>query len=147
MTFARACVVGFVASLVALGGCEKDWAVTVKTEEKLSSTDSRAPAPTPNAGLTGDVTLPRLVSRVEPRIPKRCRQAHVEGLFVYEATVTETGAVENLHTLETPRVSPPCPELEEESRKALSQSKYRPAERNGLPVRVVLTITQTIEVH
>jgi hypothetical protein len=95
--------------------------------------------------IEGDVVAPRLVSRVAPPIPDRCRKARLDSsVIIYEATILETGDVAEVTTLKAPNSSPPCPELETAAHTAISQWKYEPATLHGKPVRVRLTITQTL---
>lgn len=132
--------------LVAASGC--------------GETAGKSPAPTPvtqpppAAQLTptatvyqvgGDVVAPRLLNRVEPPIPERCRKARLDSsVIMYEATILETGDVAEVKTLKLPNVSPPCQELEAATHAAISQWKYEPATLHGKPVRARLTITQTL---
>ena len=146
MTLARAGLIASVAAVMAFGGCQKkEWVSVVKTTERLADADNPAWALVPPfASSTDSLTPPRLLSPIDLVIPERCRDSHIEGPFIFDAIVTETGAVENVHVVKSPVVSPPCPELGAESRRLLSQSKYEPTTIDGHPVRVVLTITETI---
>jgi outer membrane biosynthesis protein TonB len=97
--------------------------------------------------ITGAVTPPRLLSRMEIPVPESCRKGRqFEGsVFIYEATITEAGEVQDIKTLKAPRIDPPCPELEEGARRAISQWRYQPGMLKGQPVRVYLTVTQLLE--
>jgi hypothetical protein len=105
-----------------------------------------SPAPTPTVTPTiyrvGEgVTAPHLTSKLEIKIPDKCRMSEYAGAFIFEATITETGEVRDIQTTRRPKLTPPCPELEEECRRALSGWKYGPALRDGKPVPVYLTIS------
>jgi Gram-negative bacterial TonB protein C-terminal len=149
MALSRACLVAWVAAVMALGGCrKKEWVTVVKTTERLADAGNPAWALMPRVGgSTDDVIPPRLLSRIELVIPERCRESSIEGPFIFEAIVTETGAVENVHVVKAPVISPPCSELEAESLRSLSQSKYEPTKIDGRPVRVVLTITESVSIQ
>jgi outer membrane biosynthesis protein TonB len=149
MAVVRAWSVAWVAVLVVFGGCwKKERVITARTQERLSDSVNQEWALTPRVGgAAWDVNPPRLLSRVEPRIPATCRKATIQGLFMWQVTVSETGAVESLQMLKAPLVSLPCPELEAEARRSLADSKYEPTVLNGRPVRVALIITQSISIQ
>jgi hypothetical protein len=65
-------------------------------------------------------------------------------MFVWEAVVTETGTVEKVTMLKAPAVSPPCPALEAELRRAILGSKYEVTTIDGRPTGVVMTIEQSV---
>jgi hypothetical protein len=134
-------VVWFALTL-GVGGCRDErWVILTSTKEYLSHAPNRV------AGVTSSTTPPRCVSRVEPKVPERCRKLSVQGIFVWEATVTETGMVEKLQMLKAPLVSPPCPALEDELRKAILGSKYEVTTIEGQPTSVLMTIEQSITVQ
>jgi hypothetical protein len=127
--------------MLSVGGCRDDkWMILTKTKEYLSPTNQVA-------DVTSRTTPPRCVSRGDPKVPERCRKLSVQGNFVWEAMVTEAGAVEKLQVLKAPVVSPPCPALEAELRKAILGSRYEVTMIEGRPTRVVLTIEQSITVQ
>ncbi len=124
------------ALLAALGSCRQtESTVVFKSDERFSKSDDR----------TREGTPPRALIRVQPVVPEQCRKAGVEGLFVFDLTVTEAGDVESLRLLEPAVVSPACPDLEAAVRQALSKSKYEPTMIDGRPARVVLTVTQRVD--
>jgi hypothetical protein len=130
------------ALILGVGGCRDErWVILTKTKEYLSS------APNQMAGVTSRTTPPRCVSRIEPEVPEKCRKLSVQGAFVWEAMVTETGTVEKLQMMKAPVVSPPCPALEAELRKAIIGSKYEVTTIEGHPTSVVMTIEQSITVQ
>ena len=130
----RVCSTALLA-LVTLA-CGKTESVAVfKSQERISSSDNRAVGATP----------PRAVVRVEPVVPKGCLEAEGRGRFVFEATVSESGTVESIRRSEPAVVSPPCPELEEQVRKALSRTKYEPTMIDGRPSRIILTIAAQVD--
>lgn len=128
--------------MLGAGGCRDErWVILSKTKEYLSH------APNQVAGVTGVTTPPRCVSRVEPMVPERCRKLSVQGMFVWQAMVSETGTVEKIEMVKAPLVSPPCPALEAELRKAILGSKYEVTQIEGHPTSVVITIEQSIFVQ
>ena len=136
MTLARACVGAWVTAILVLTACERtEPTVTFRTQESFSKSEDQASGATP----------PRPLTHLSPVVPESCWKAGVEGTFVFSATITETGAVENLQLQQPGVVSPPCPALEVAVRNVLSQSKYEPTVRDGRATRVALTITARIE--
>jgi outer membrane biosynthesis protein TonB len=100
------------------------------------------PTAIPTPYRVGDgVTAPRLKKRAEFTIPEVCKKSEYEGVFIFEATITEAGRVTDLHTIRSPKLTPACPELERACRNAISTWTYDPAIRDGKPVSVYLAIT------
>ncbi len=128
-------------ALVVVGCRDENWSILSSSKEYLAS------APNQRAGVPSDTTPPRCLSRANPVVPPACRKASVQGKFVWQAEVTETGTVSELRMLKAPSISPPCPAFEAAVRKAMLGSRYEVTKVNGLPVPVVMTIEQTISVQ
>jgi len=90
----------------------------------------------------GPVTAPVLIRRVEPVLPEGARRGIVGGSpVVVEAVITETGEVTRMKVI---RSNPP---FDAAVVRAVSQWRYRPAQLDGRPVPVYLTVTLSIDVH
>jgi protein TonB len=126
----------------------------VSKEEASDSRIAAAPqgrsagaAPLRDAGpeplrVGGPVTAPVLIRRVDPVIPEAMRRRIVSASpVVVEAVITETGDVTRMKVI---RSNPP---FDAAVIRALSQWRYRPAELDGKPVSVYLTVTLSIDVH
>jgi hypothetical protein len=88
------------------------------------------------------VSAPRLLGRADPAIPAKCRRVAFDwGAFIFEATISATGQVTHIRTIKRPNLKPPCPELEEAYRQAISSWNYEPGKLDGRPVPVYLTIS------
>jgi TonB family protein len=92
--------------------------------------------------VRGTVEAPKLEARVEPRYPEDARKRREHGVSVYEAIITTTGCVTNLRLLKSS-----TPELDMMGMEAIAQWGYRPAQLNGRPVRVYLTVTITYRLN
>jgi periplasmic protein TonB len=84
----------------------------------------------------GDVTLPVLLTRVEPGYPEWARRARIEGTLILEAVITARGDVDHVRILKSIH-----PLLDEAASEAVRQWRYQPATRNGRAVPVYLTVT------
>jgi TonB family protein len=100
-----------------------------------------APAPEPPAVEPGslvdlaDLLLirPVLVSEDRPRYPPAAQRAGIEGSVVVSAVVTETGVIGPVTIV---RASPRGLGFEDEALRFVRTRRYRPATRQGVPVRV-----------
>ena len=97
------------------------------------------PAPAPPAPAAyrpgGLIREPRKLVDVAPVYPEIARAARVEGLVVLEATIDERGFVTGA------RVVRSIPLLDPAALAALKQWRYTPTLLNGVPVRVLITVT------
>lgn len=82
----------------------------------------------------GNVLAPELVERVEPVYPEAARRQRVFGNVILEGVIDTEGKVESVAVLRS------IPLLDESAVEAVRQYKYKPATRDGRPVRVVITI-------
>ena len=83
----------------------------------------------------GRIREPRKIVHVPVSYPEYARQAHVEGRVVIEATIDERGTVTDARILGSQ------PLLDGAALAAVKQWRYTPTLLNGVPVRVLLTIT------
>ena len=83
----------------------------------------------------GQVREPRKIVHVPVGYPEYARQSRVEGMVIIEATIDERGAVTDARVLRSQ------PLLEAAALTAVKQWRYTPTLLNGVPVRVLLTIT------
>jgi TonB family protein len=83
----------------------------------------------------GDVTQPKIRSRVNPEYTEVARLAKVMGTVLLEAIVTKEGRIRILRV-----IRPLGYGLEENAAEALSQWQFEPAARMGQPVDVLLEI-------
>ena len=90
----------------------------------------------------GNVKAPELVEKVEPKYPGHWRREGKEGVVVIEAIVSEEGCVQEARVLKRADVA-----LDVEAARAVTQWKYRPATKDGIPVRVYLTVTVTYRLN
>ena len=96
--------------------------------------------PSPNADgspreVTGGVLAGKALSRPQPEYPKMARAAGVEGEVVVEVVVSETGAIESA------RVISGHPLLRDNALTAAKNWVFAPTILDGVPVKVVGTIT------
>ena len=62
-------------------------------------------------------------------------ESRVTGVVILEATISESGTVENLRVLRS------HPLLERAAIEAVRQWRYTPTRLNGVPVPVIMTVT------
>lgn len=95
------------------------------------------PAPeTPKAYRPGGaIREPRKIQDAAPQYPEIARAARVEGLVILEATIDERGFVTGARVLRS------VPLLDGAALAALKQWRYTPTLLNGIPVRVLMTVT------
>lgn len=84
----------------------------------------------------GEVKEPVVVSRVPPTYPEEARKNRVQGRVVLEAVIDEKGSVLTVEAVESPD-----PMLTDAAIEAVKKWTYRPATKNGRPVRVSFTVT------
>jgi protein TonB len=94
------------------------------------------PPPPPTFVRPGGVIRePRNLVHPAPIYPDIARQARVEGLVILEATIDERGEVTGARVLRS------VPLLDNAALSAVRQWRYTPTLLNGVPVRVLMTIT------
>jgi TonB family protein len=78
-----------------------------------------------------DLSTPEPVRKVDPAYPTSMIRDRIEGVVVLHAIIRSDGTVTDVHVLEGFD-----PRLDENARSALSQWRFRPGTRNGVPVDV-----------
>lgn len=94
------------------------------------------PLPAGPLRVGGDVSAPVAISQVPPAYPMMARSARVEGDVVLEAVIRRDGTVGDIKVVRGLRMG--CTEAAIE---ALKRWRFRPGERNGVPVDVYYTLT------
>jgi periplasmic protein TonB len=93
------------------------------------------PAPPRIYRTGGAIREPRKIHDVPPAYPEIARAAHIEGTVILEATIDERGVVTDARVLRS------VPLLDNAALTALRQWRYTPTLLNGVPVRVLMTVT------
>ena len=94
------------------------------------------PPPLPRTYRTGGaIREPRKIRDAPPVYPEIARAAKIEGLVILEATIDERGVVTDARVLRS------VPLLDAAALTALKQWRYTPTLLNGVPVRVLMTVT------
>ena len=83
----------------------------------------------------GGITVPRIISRVEPGYTEEARTAKVGGTVVLFAEISSAGTVENVVVLHKLGKG-----LDESAVRAIKQWKFSPALKDGRAVAVMITI-------
>jgi protein TonB len=83
----------------------------------------------------GAIRAPARIRDIAPVYPALAQAAHVEGIVIIEAVISQTGDVENARVLRS------VPLLDEAALAAVRQWKFTPTLLNGIPVPVVYTVT------
>lgn len=111
----------------------------VTLAKPLPSPSSSLPAESVEQPLTvaDDVMAPELLEKVQPVYPPDARQARAQGRVILQATIDTEGSVTDLQIL---RQVDGFPSLSVAAMDAVRQWKYKPALRDGVPVRVYFTI-------
>ena len=88
------------------------------------------------------VANPVLLSKIEPDYPDRARRAGVEARVLLEAVVRRDGSVGDIRVLFT---TSPGLGFESAAMAAVERWRYRPGERDGLPVDIYFHIAVNFE--
>jgi protein TonB len=83
----------------------------------------------------GAIREPKKISGAPPVYPEIARQARIGGLVIVEAVIDEGGFVTDARVLRS------VPMLDAAALAALRQWRYTPTLLNGVPVRVLMTVT------
>jgi protein TonB len=89
----------------------------------------------------GDIREPKKIVHVAPIYPPIAISAGVHGIVILEATISETGSIENLRVLRS------HPLLERAAIDAVRQWRYTPTRLNGVPVPIIMTVTVNFTLH
>jgi TonB family protein len=109
-------------------------AYQASVEENRIPPSKAANAPTTNAPAP-KVTLPKLLHSPDPKYTKEAASHHVGGLAALGVVIDVTGTPTNISILRPLGMG-----LDEQAVLAVGQWKFRPATRNGQPVRVQIVI-------
>jgi TonB family protein len=85
--------------------------------------------------IGGDVSAPRLISKVEPQYTDEAKQAKISGTVLLSAVVEAAGNPDNLQV-----VTGLDPGLDKNAIYAVSQWRFEPATKNNQPVPVQVEI-------
>ena len=91
-------------------------------------------APSRKLAISSGVMEGHKLSGAEPRYPTIAITARVQGAVVLAATISKSGAIENLHVVSGP------PMLATAAEQAVQTWRYRPYLLNGVPVEVETTV-------
>jgi len=86
-------------------------------------------------GFTGSITAPTVLYKVEPEFSEEARKAKYQGTVLLTIEVGEDGQPHRLRILRGLGLG-----LDEKAIEAVSRWKFKPAQRNGRPVRAAATI-------
>jgi TonB family protein len=86
---------------------------------------------------SGDVTMPELLTKVEPVYPHDARDARAGGKVILQAVIREDGTVGDVQVLAH---AEGWPSLDEAAIAAVRQRTYRPGMKDGHPVSIYFTI-------
>lgn len=86
----------------------------------------------------GDVTSPRLKSKVEPGYSERARKAGLEGVVMLSIEIWEDGRPHNIRVMRGLGLG-----LDEQAVEAVKQWRFSPGEKDGKPVKVQAQIEVT----
>ena len=93
----------------------------------------------PPLRVGGSIREPRKLVHVQAVYPEVARQVKLQGIVIIEATIDERGLVTDARVLRSK------PMLDEAALMAVRQWRYTPTLLNGVPVRVLMTITFTFQ--
>lgn len=85
--------------------------------------------------VAGSLTAPRVLYKVEPEFSEEARKAKYQGTVLLTIEVGEDGKPHRLQVLRGLGLG-----LDEKAMEAVSRWRFRPASRNGRPVRAAATI-------
>ncbi len=83
----------------------------------------------------GAVVKPTIIEKVQPTYPTQCQQTGVEGRVIVECLITSQGEVRGATAVKSP-----SSELGDAAVLAVSQWKFAPATRDGVPTEAVVRI-------
>jgi outer membrane biosynthesis protein TonB len=101
------------------------------------------------------VTVPTLISKVEPTMPEVLERDHLQASVRYYVNVKSDGSVKVVSVLScgtrkrrdeafSKLSEQACEPIDQHARKAVSQWRYKPAMKNGKPVTVGYGISVTL---
>jgi protein TonB len=119
---------------------ESDLSIDVSTSESNAVIPATLSASRPNAPaapvpIGGDVKPAKLIKSVPPAYPQMAKSQHVSGNVQIDALIDADGNVSAMKVLSGPAL------LREAALQSLKQWKYQPAELDGKPTAMHLTVT------
>ncbi len=85
--------------------------------------------------IGGDVTPPEVVHKEQPKYTKRAKKAKLKGTVLLTAVVDSKGILEDIQVVKSLD-----PDLDAEAVKTALKWRFKPAQKNGKPVAVSVTI-------
>jgi TonB family protein len=95
--------------------------------------------PVPQAG---NYTPPEIIHKVEPEFTPETKAAKVAGLVVVKMDVTPQGFPDNVHVVRSLNLA-----LDRKAVEAVSQYRFRPATREGVPVYAPVNVEVNFQVR
>ncbi len=95
-------------------------------------TAGQEPAP---ERIVDGVTRPRLLSKVEPSYSEEARKAKLEGVVNLQAIISTAGVAHDCKVTQSLGLG-----LDETAQRAVSQWRFAPGTKNGIPVPVIVTV-------
>ena len=92
------------------------------------------PSPASAPKTVSHIKAPHLITATPPQYPAIAKTARIQGTVVLEATISKSGAIENLKAVSGP------PMLYQAAIDAVRQWRYKPYMLNGEPVEVGTTV-------
>jgi len=122
---------GFAASgMEGLGGSS-----TGVTDSLFGQSGPKVQAAAPKkVNISAGVAVGMLIQKTQPNYPPIAKAARVSGTVVLQATISKTGAIENLHVMSGPAM------LQQAALDAVRTWRYRPYLLNNEPVEVETTV-------
>ena len=81
------------------------------------------------------VTPPKVIYKVEPKYSKETRDAKIQGAVVLRLVINPNGLAQDIHVIRAL-----SPDLDRNAIQALTQWRFQPATKSGLPVFVRATV-------
>ena len=124
-------VQGFgVAGMEGLGGSSSG-----VTDSLFGQSGPKVQAAVPKkVNISAGVAVGMLIQKTQPNYPPIAKAARVSGTVVLQATISKTGAIENLHVMSGPAM------LQQAALDAVRTWRYRPYLLNNEPVEVETTV-------
>jgi TonB family protein len=109
-----------------------EWTVRIMPILQAAPPPPPPPPPPPGVNIvTNGVTAPRVLFKADPQYTEEARQAKFQGTVTLNATVDESGVPRNIKV-----VKPLGLGLDEKALEAVSQWRFQPGMKNGVPVKV-----------
>ena len=106
-----------------------------------NATDTSDATSTPALKVGGDVLPPKVIYNVPPEFSQEARKKKISGVVVIGLEVDEEGNPVGVHVIRGVGHG-----LDEKAMEAVSQYRFKPATRNGTPVRVQLKIEVNFQI-